>query len=61
MSDNATPAAPARALLNEGLLKQLINEFYRRLRAGEQVKVVLHSLLHEVYAQGVAAGLKGKS
>lgn len=43
-------------LLNEHLCKQLIAAFYRRVRNGEKRAVVLHSLLHEVYAQGVAAG-----
>ena len=49
-------AAPKGAMLNEGLLKQLISEFQRRVHTGERVRVVLHSLLHTVYAQGVAAG-----
>lgn len=44
------------AVLNEGLCKQLIKEYYRRVRAGEKPSVALHALLHTVYAQGVAAG-----
>lgn len=53
---NDTLATPPRVLLNERLCKQLINEFHRRTFGGERPRVVLHALLHEVYAQGVAAG-----
>jgi hypothetical protein len=49
-------AAPTGALLNEGLCKQLIKEFYRRVKGGEKMGVVLHALLHTVYAHGVTAG-----
>lgn len=59
MPHNAPPAAHSRAMLNEGLTKQLIAEFHRRIRSGERPRAVLHSLLHTVYAQGVAAGHKG--
>lgn len=55
---NAIQAAPPSALLNEGLCKQLIAQYYRRIYSGERAKVVLHALLHEVYAQGVVAGRK---
>lgn len=43
-------------LLNERLCKQLIAAFFRRVRNGEKIAVILHSLLHEVFAQGVAVG-----
>lgn len=56
---NATPATPSRVLLNERLCKQLIQEYYRRIYGGERPKVVLHGLIHEVYAQGVTAGRSG--
>lgn len=52
---NATPATPPRVLLNERLCKQLIQSYFRRIYAGERPRVVLHALLHEVYAQGAAA------
>lgn len=56
---NENQATPSCVLLNEGLLKQLINEYFRRIYTGERTKVVLHALLHQVYAQGVAAGRRG--
>lgn len=43
------------AILNEGLIKQLVQRFFMLRRAGEKTSVILHALLHETYAQGVAA------
>lgn len=56
---NATPATPPRVLLNERLCKQLIQEFYRQIHAGGRPRVILHAMLHEVYAQGVEAATAG--
>ena len=55
---NETPATPSRVLLNEGLCKQLIQRYFSQVYGGARPRVVLHALLHEVYAQGVAAGAR---
>lgn len=46
---------PATApMLNERLTKQLIRRYQSQVRSGIKPAVVLHALLHEVYAQGQA-------
>lgn len=57
----ATPATPPRVMLNEGLCKQLIQRYFSQIYSGERPRVVLHALLHEVYAQGAAAGARGRA
>lgn len=48
-------------VLNEGLCKTLISKYFRRTqRGGERQAVVLHELIHEVYAQGHQAGRGAK-
>lgn len=42
-------------VMNEGLCKQFLAAFYRRVRKEGQA-VVLRALLNEVYAAGVTAG-----
>lgn len=41
-------------VLNERLTKQLIRRYQSQVRSGIKPAVVLHALLHEVYAQGQA-------
>lgn len=53
-----TPATPSRVMLNERLCKQLIQRYFSLIYSGERPRVALHALLHEVYAQGVAAGAR---
>lgn len=56
-----TPATPPRVLLNERLCKQLIQRYFSQIYSGTRPRVVLHALLHEVYAQGVAVGARGRA
>lgn len=43
------------SIINEGLIKQLVQRFFIKRRAREKTAVILHELLHETYAQGAAA------
>lgn len=43
-------------IINEGLCKQLLAAFYRRVKSGEKHGCVLRALLNEVYAHGVTVG-----
>ena len=44
-------------LINEGLCKQLVAEYFRRVRMDEQPAVVLRELLQTTFSQGYAGGI----
>jgi hypothetical protein len=48
-------------IINEDLVRQLMQRFYRMRRAGEKIFLIPHEMLHETCAQGAAAAKRAAS